>query len=95
MFCGLFFNRTGTNEIELGVDEEGFIYMAFEAPEKNDSSEFIWSKDYEGPPDADRVQIEEKGNKWVDMYTEKTNKEHNNHWEKREAKCFPLLSTHS
>ncbi|NXR34621.1 MYOM3 protein, partial [Zosterops hypoxanthus] len=55
--------KPGTNEIELGVDEEGFIYMAFEAPEKNDSSEFIWSKDYEGPPDADRVQIEEKGNR--------------------------------
>uniref|UniRef100_A0A8C3NTT6 Myomesin 3 n=1 Tax=Cyanoderma ruficeps TaxID=181631 RepID=A0A8C3NTT6_9PASS len=55
--------KPGTNEIELGVDEEGFIYMAFEAPEKNDSSEFIWSKDYEGPPDPDRVQIEEKGNR--------------------------------
>ncbi|NWR88001.1 MYOM3 protein, partial [Furnarius figulus] len=55
--------KHGTNEIELGVDEEGFIYMAFEAPEKNESSEFIWSKDYEGPPDADRVQIEEKGNR--------------------------------
>uniref|UniRef100_A0A8C4TT34 Myomesin 3 n=1 Tax=Falco tinnunculus TaxID=100819 RepID=A0A8C4TT34_FALTI len=55
--------KPGTNEIELGVDEEGFIYMAFEAPEKNDSSEFIWSKDNEGPPDADRVQTEEKGNK--------------------------------
>ncbi|NXA83681.1 MYOM3 protein, partial [Thryothorus ludovicianus] len=55
--------RPGTNEIELGVDEEGFIYMAFEAPEKNDSSEFIWSKDYEGPPDAERVEIEEKGNR--------------------------------
>ncbi|NXP71883.1 MYOM3 protein, partial [Ramphastos sulfuratus] len=55
--------KPGTNEIELGVDEEGFIYLAFEAPEKNDSSEFIWSKDYKGPPDADRVQAEEKGNK--------------------------------
>ncbi|XP_064254522.1 myomesin-3 [Passer domesticus] len=55
--------KPGTNEIELGVDEEGFIYMAFEAPEKNDSSEFIWSKDYEGPPDPERVQIEEKGNR--------------------------------
>uniref|UniRef100_A0A8B9UEG1 Myomesin 3 n=1 Tax=Anas zonorhyncha TaxID=75864 RepID=A0A8B9UEG1_9AVES len=55
--------KPGTNEIELGVDEEGLIYMAFEAPEKNDSSEFIWSKDYEGPPDADRVRTEEKGNK--------------------------------
>ncbi|XP_009513437.1 myomesin-3 [Phalacrocorax carbo] len=55
--------KPGTNEIELGVDEEGFIYLAFDAPEKNDSSEFIWSKDYEGPPDADRVRIEEKGNR--------------------------------
>uniref|UniRef100_A0A672TVR1 Myomesin 3 n=1 Tax=Strigops habroptila TaxID=2489341 RepID=A0A672TVR1_STRHB len=55
--------KPGTNEIELGVDEEGFIYMAFEAPEKNDSSEFVWTKDYEGPPDADRVRMEEKGNK--------------------------------
>ncbi|NXD42935.1 MYOM3 protein, partial [Copsychus sechellarum] len=55
--------KPGTNEIELGVDEEGFIYMAFEAPEKNDDSEFIWTKDYEGPPDADRVRIEEKGNR--------------------------------
>ncbi|XP_027759216.1 myomesin-3 [Empidonax traillii] len=55
--------RPGTNEIELGVDEEGFIYMAFEAPEKNESSEFIWSKDYEGPPDPDRVETEEKGNR--------------------------------
>ncbi|NWT00574.1 MYOM3 protein, partial [Mionectes macconnelli] len=55
--------KPGTNEIELGVDEEGFIYMAFEAPEKNESSEFIWSKDYEGPPDPDRVEIQEKGNR--------------------------------
>ncbi|NWR48689.1 MYOM3 protein, partial [Regulus satrapa] len=55
--------KPGTNEIELGVDEEGFIYMAFEAPEKNDSSEFIWSKDDEGAPDPERVQIEEKGNR--------------------------------
>ncbi|XP_010223082.1 PREDICTED: myomesin-3 [Tinamus guttatus] len=55
--------KPGTNEIELGVDEEGFIYMAFEAPEKNDSSEFIWSKDYEGPPDSERVRTEEKGNR--------------------------------
>ncbi|NXJ76943.1 MYOM3 protein, partial [Trogon melanurus] len=56
--------KPGTNEIELGVDEEGFIYMAFEAPERNDDSEFIWSKDYEGPPDADRAETKEKGNRF-------------------------------
>uniref|UniRef100_K7GFH0 Myomesin-3 n=1 Tax=Pelodiscus sinensis TaxID=13735 RepID=K7GFH0_PELSI len=55
--------KAGTNEIELGVDKEGFIYMAFETPDMCDSSEFTWSKDYEGPPDPDRVKTEDKGNK--------------------------------
>nr|XP_008119000.1 PREDICTED: LOW QUALITY PROTEIN: myomesin-3 [Anolis carolinensis] len=55
--------KPGTKEIELGVDEEGFIYMAFEAPEVVDTSEFIWSKDYEGPPKPDRVQAVDKDDK--------------------------------
>ncbi|XP_024410590.2 myomesin-3 isoform X1 [Desmodus rotundus] len=50
-------------EIKVGVDEEGFIYLAFEAPEAPDSSEFQWSKDYKGPPDPQRVKIEEEVNK--------------------------------
>lgn len=50
-------------EIEVGVDEEGFIYLAFEAPEAPDSAEFQWSKDYKGPPDPQRVRVEEKANK--------------------------------
>lgn len=45
------------------MDEEGFIYLAFEAPEAPDSSEFQWSKDYKGPPDPQRVKIEEEVNK--------------------------------
>uniref|UniRef100_A0A8C8SRG0 Myomesin-3 n=1 Tax=Pelusios castaneus TaxID=367368 RepID=A0A8C8SRG0_9SAUR len=55
--------KPDTNEIELGVDKEGFIYMAFEAPDMCDSSEFIWSKDYEGSPDPNRVSTEDKDNK--------------------------------
>ncbi|XP_053124580.1 myomesin-3 isoform X2 [Hemicordylus capensis] len=55
--------KPGTKEIEVGVDEEGSIYMAFEAPEVVDTSEFIWSKDYEGPPNPDRVQTEDKEDK--------------------------------
>ncbi|XP_007934065.1 myomesin-3 [Orycteropus afer afer] len=47
-------------KIEVGVDEEGLIYLAFEAPEAPDSSEFQWSKDYKGPPDPQRVNIEDK-----------------------------------
>ncbi|KAM5247782.1 myomesin-3 [Ctenodactylus gundi] len=51
------------HEIEVGVDEEGRIYMAFEAPEAPDSSEFQWSKDYKGPPDPQRVTVEDEVNK--------------------------------
>ncbi|XP_042295146.1 myomesin-3 [Sceloporus undulatus] len=55
--------KPGTKEIEVGVDDEGFIYMAFEPPEVVDTSEFIWSKDYEGPPNPDRVQAADKDDK--------------------------------
>lgn len=50
-------------EIEVGVDEEGRIYLAFEAPEAPDFSEFQWSKDYKGPPDPQRVEVEDEINK--------------------------------
>ncbi|XP_004394807.1 PREDICTED: myomesin-3 [Odobenus rosmarus divergens] len=56
-------DKPDAREIEVGVDEEGFIYLAFEAPEAPDSAEFQWSKDYKGPPDPQRVKIEEKANK--------------------------------
>ncbi|XP_039218954.1 myomesin-3 isoform X2 [Crotalus tigris] len=55
--------KPDTKEIEVGVDEEGFIYLAYEAPDMVDTSEFIWSKDYEGPPNPDRVEIVDKDNK--------------------------------
>ncbi|XP_077755255.1 myomesin-3 [Canis aureus] len=56
-------DKPDAQEIEVGVDEEGFIYLAFEAPEAPDSAEFQWSKDYKGPPDPQRVRVEEKANK--------------------------------
>uniref|UniRef100_A0A8C0L969 Myomesin-3 n=1 Tax=Canis lupus dingo TaxID=286419 RepID=A0A8C0L969_CANLU len=56
-------DKPDAREIEVGVDEEGFIYLAFEAPEAPDSAEFQWSKDYKGPPDPQRVRVEEKANK--------------------------------
>ncbi|XP_017389963.1 myomesin-3 [Cebus imitator] len=57
-------DKPDAHEIEVGVDEEGFIYLAFEAPEAPDSSEFQWSKDYKGPLDPQRVKIEDEVNKW-------------------------------
>ncbi|XP_058917976.1 myomesin-3 isoform X2 [Kogia breviceps] len=56
-------DKPDAREIEVGVDDEGFIYMAFEAPEAPNSSEFQWSKDYKGPPDPQRVKVEEEVNK--------------------------------
>ncbi|KAM4806813.1 myomesin-3 [Urocitellus parryii] len=53
-------DKPDAREIEVGVDEEGRIYLAFEAPEAPDSSEFQWSKDYKGPPDPQRVEIEDE-----------------------------------
>ncbi|CAO2589522.1 Myom3 [Lemmus lemmus] len=56
-------DKPDAQEIEVGVDEEGRIYLAFEAPEAPDFSEFQWSKDYKGPPDPQRVEVENEINK--------------------------------
>ncbi|XP_006195496.1 myomesin-3 [Camelus ferus] len=56
-------DKPDAREIKVGVDDEGFIYMAFEAPEAPDSAEFQWSKDYKGPPDPQRVKVEDEPNK--------------------------------
>ncbi|XP_045154869.1 myomesin-3 [Echinops telfairi] len=56
-------DKPDARNIEVGVDEEGFIYLAFEAPEAPEPSEFQWSKDYKGPPDPQRVKIEDKADK--------------------------------
>uniref|UniRef100_A0A4X2M7S0 Myomesin-3 n=1 Tax=Vombatus ursinus TaxID=29139 RepID=A0A4X2M7S0_VOMUR len=52
-------DKPDAREIKVGVDEEGSIFMAFEAPEAPDYSEFEWTKDYEGPPDPQRVTVKD------------------------------------
>lgn len=54
--------KEGTNEIQVGVDEEGFIYLSFENPEPVDNPQFLWSKDYKGAPDSERTDISIDGN---------------------------------
>ncbi|XP_017175712.1 myomesin-3 isoform X1 [Mus musculus] len=53
-------DKPDAQEIEVGVDDEGQIYLAFEAPEAPDFPEFQWSKDYQGPPDPQRVEVEDE-----------------------------------
>ncbi|XP_056413006.1 myomesin-3 [Hyla sarda] len=55
--------KPGTNEIEVGVDDEGLIYLSFENPEQIESPQFEWSKDYKGAPDPERTDISTEGNK--------------------------------
>ncbi|KAM4873379.1 myomesin-3 [Thomomys bottae] len=56
-------DKPDAQEIKVGVDDEGRIYLAFEAPQAPDSSEFQWAKDYQGPPAPQRVEIEDEVNK--------------------------------
>ncbi|KAL0171208.1 hypothetical protein M9458_031519, partial [Cirrhinus mrigala] len=52
----------GTKEIEIGVDNDGFIFLSFEAPEGTDKDVFKWSKNYGKAIDAGRARLENKNN---------------------------------
>ncbi|XP_059510392.1 myomesin-3 [Stegostoma tigrinum] len=53
--------RPGTTEIDVGVDEDGNIFLALQNPEAMDASQFIWSKDYQEISTPERVLIETTG----------------------------------
>uniref|UniRef100_A0A3Q3BA08 Myomesin 3 n=1 Tax=Kryptolebias marmoratus TaxID=37003 RepID=A0A3Q3BA08_KRYMA len=57
--------RPGTRDIEVGVDDDGFIFLGFEAVEMNDESKFLWSKNYTEPTDAERTKTETRQNRWA------------------------------
>ncbi|XP_048468867.1 myomesin-3-like [Rhincodon typus] len=52
---------TGTTEIDIGVDEDGNIFLALQNPEAMDASKFVWSKDYQEISTPERVLIETTG----------------------------------
>ncbi|XP_053467554.1 myomesin-3 [Ictalurus furcatus] len=54
-----------TREIEIGVDNDGFIFLSFEAPETLDQIQFEWKKNYRQAIDAGRAHLETKQNKSV------------------------------
>ncbi|KAG7474146.1 hypothetical protein JOB18_002672 [Solea senegalensis] len=55
--------KQGTKNIEIGVDDDGFIFLGYEADEMNEESEFLWSKDYTEPVDAERARAQTTDNK--------------------------------
>uniref|UniRef100_A0A3B3CM22 Myomesin 3 n=1 Tax=Oryzias melastigma TaxID=30732 RepID=A0A3B3CM22_ORYME len=50
-------------DIEIGVDDDGFIFLGYEASEMNSESEFLWSRNYSDPIDAKRTKTETKNNR--------------------------------
>uniref|UniRef100_H3B841 Myomesin 3 n=1 Tax=Latimeria chalumnae TaxID=7897 RepID=H3B841_LATCH len=54
---------TGTAEIEVGVDNDGVIFLAFEPPEPSESCQCTWMKDYQEitQPEKFKIETEEKG----------------------------------
>ncbi|KTG03818.1 hypothetical protein cypCar_00048326 [Cyprinus carpio] len=53
----------GTKEIEIGVDNDGFIFLGFEAPDSSDKDVFEWSQNYGKAIDAGRARLENKNNR--------------------------------
>uniref|UniRef100_A0A673JX38 Myomesin 3 n=1 Tax=Sinocyclocheilus rhinocerous TaxID=307959 RepID=A0A673JX38_9TELE len=53
----------GTKEIEIGVDNDGFIFLSFEALDRTDKDVFKWSKNYGKAIDARRARPENKNNR--------------------------------
>uniref|UniRef100_A0A3Q4GV39 Myomesin 3 n=1 Tax=Neolamprologus brichardi TaxID=32507 RepID=A0A3Q4GV39_NEOBR len=62
--------QPGTKNIEIGVDDDGFIFLGYEAAEMNDESKFLWSKNYTDPIGAGRVRAETKTNRSVLTFTD-------------------------
>uniref|UniRef100_A0AAQ5YSJ1 Myomesin 3 n=1 Tax=Amphiprion ocellaris TaxID=80972 RepID=A0AAQ5YSJ1_AMPOC len=59
--------QPGTKNIEVGVDDDGFIFLGYEATDMNDESKFLWNKNYTDPIGADRVRAETKKNRYFYM----------------------------
>lgn len=53
----------GTKDIEIGVDNDGFIFLSFEAADVADGDVFKWNKNYGKAIDAGRARLENKNNR--------------------------------
>ncbi|XP_030637314.1 myomesin-3 [Chanos chanos] len=55
--------KPGTRDVEIGVDNDGYIFLSFESSDVNEGSQFLWSKNYTEAINAGRARIETKDNK--------------------------------
>ncbi|XP_072548583.1 myomesin-3 [Salminus brasiliensis] len=61
--------RPGTKDMEIGVDNDGFIFLSFEAPEAASEGQFKWKKNYREAIDAGRAHLKTTQNKSVLTFT--------------------------
>ncbi|XP_060756301.1 myomesin-3 [Neoarius graeffei] len=54
-----------SRDIEIGVDNDGFIFLSFETPETLAQTQFEWTKNYKEAIDAGRAHLETKQNKSI------------------------------
>ena len=47
------------------MDDDGFIFLGYEAAEMEDESKFLWRKDYTDHIDAKRMKAETKNSRYV------------------------------
>ncbi|XP_065155076.1 myomesin-3 isoform X2 [Paramisgurnus dabryanus] len=62
--------KAGTKEIQIGVDNDGFIFLSFEGPETDERDFFKWNKNYSDAIDAGRARLENKNNRSVLTFTD-------------------------
>ncbi|KAK5861967.1 hypothetical protein PBY51_017402 [Eleginops maclovinus] len=48
----------GAKNIQIGVDDDGFIFLGYEAEGTDEESKFLWNKNYTEPIDAQRAHAE-------------------------------------
>uniref|UniRef100_A0A4W5MM65 Myomesin 3 n=1 Tax=Hucho hucho TaxID=62062 RepID=A0A4W5MM65_9TELE len=59
--------QPGTRDIEIGVDNDGFIFLAFEATEITEKSTFVWSKNYKKAIEAGRASVLWENNRYCNL----------------------------
>ncbi|XP_056618512.1 myomesin-3 isoform X1 [Triplophysa dalaica] len=64
--------EAGTKEIQIGVDNDGFIFLSFQAPDADERDFFKWNKNYREAIDAGRARLENKNDRSVLTFTDPT-----------------------
>ncbi|XP_072316366.1 myomesin-3 [Eucyclogobius newberryi] len=60
----------GSKDIEIGVDDDGFICLTYEADEINEETPGLWSKDYSEPIDESRAQAHSQNHRAALTFTD-------------------------